>query len=269
MTWIRVDANASRTGVAGDLAIELGIPPMKAFGHYVAALGGFAESRPDGYVSLASDLDLETWGHWDGRRGRFAAAFRKRCTADGSGKDQEGQIRGWWRQVALLRKQEVDRKRPPSHLRNSPANPDEFPPGNRNGGGDGTEDGTERTTPPTGLPGRLVARLTGNPSRYAVMALLENLPPHENHAAWSGCLLGCLDGMGLQSGRAATVDELGAACTDYLKTPPAGWGLMHFRSFVDRIVRKRDRKAAPSGSSHTERTLAAAAAFAAGKDPTP
>jgi hypothetical protein len=88
---------------------------------------------------------------------------------------------------------------------------------------------------------RLVAKLNGQPGRHAVVDFLEHLPPTEDAARWQQTLLGCLEGLGTQAGRETTVSELAAACTDYLAAAPPKWGLVHFRSFVDRVVAKRFR----------------------------
>jgi hypothetical protein len=278
MTWLRLDTDAARTGVAGDLAKDLNLQPMHAFGHYVAAISGFGDHQADGVVASVSDDTLEDWALWRGKRGRFASAFRARCTADGQGKDPIGVVRGWWRQDALLRKQAKDNQRPPSHLRqfppDSPGGITEIPPTfpHDSPGGDGgrrTEYGNEEI--PTSLQGRLVARLIGHPSRYAVVSFLENLPPTQSVDGWAGCLLGCLDGLGLERNRKATVEDLAAACGDYQGTNPVKWGFPHFRGFVDRVVDKRhrpERRTSPRGERRTttERAMDAAAEFAAKDD---
>jgi hypothetical protein len=100
-----------------------------------------------------------------------------------------------------------------------------------------------------------------------VLEFLERLPPKQSVDKWAAVLLGCLDGMGLAGGKAATVDDLAAACSDYLGTPPESWGPVHFRSFVDRIVHKRLRPVRsremqlPGGKQARE--VAAAAEFVA------
>lgn len=269
MTWLRIDTDAARSGVAGDLARDLGIKPMLALGHYVAAILGFGEHQPDGVVASVDDHTLENWAFWKGKEGRFAAAFRARCTSDGSGKDPVGVVRGWWRQDALLRKQAKDASRPPSHLRHSP----DIPAGESGAilGGDGvrsTEDVDEKIPSSTPHPGRLMAKLVGHPARYAVVEFLEAVPETQSLAAWSLCLNGCLEGMGMQQSRRATVDELAAACNDYRGASPEKWGVTHFRSFVDRIVAKRFRSKAADirlpKASVTDRAVAAAKAFAEG-----
>ncbi len=268
MTWLRWETGAASSGVAGELAQALGIRIADAFYHYFRSVSAFGEHRRDGMVTEVSDDQLEEWAGWRGRRGRFAAAFRARCTSDGTGKDREGQVRGWWRQEALLRKQERDNARPPSHLRGA----DEYPPDSpdipagesrgksgdsRGGDGDGDEDGNGTTSsPPPGRPGRtadrLLPRLVGERGRYAVIGFLDRVPEPQ-FRGWQDLLAGCLDGLGLVQGKAATVSELAAACNDYAeKVPLERWDFDHFRSFVDRLVKRRMRGERNGSARHRE-----------------
>lgn len=278
MTWLRWDTETRHHAVIGRLAEALKVKPAYALGHYFACCSGFGEHQTDGDVRAVSDTTLEGWALWTGKRGVFARAFRALCVSDGSGRDPLGVIRGWWRQRAIVQKQERDRQRPPSRLRDEI--PPTFPCGNLGGnqeippgesqGGRRTEDGYEHGTTPSGLPARLQTRLLGCRGRVIVLEFLEKLPAGQSPDAWAGALLGCLDGMGLAQGRAATVDDLAAACADYLATPGISWGLPHFRAFVDRIVSKRLRPVRsremqlPQGRQARE--IEAAARFAAGGD---
>lgn len=103
MTWIRWECSTPHSDVVGQLAEALNIPLAQALGHYTAACCGFGEHRDDGSVDAVSDATLEQWAMWAGRRGRFAEAFRLRCRND------EGYLRGWWRQEKLFAKRERDR----------------------------------------------------------------------------------------------------------------------------------------------------------------
>jgi hypothetical protein len=261
VTWIRVDANAVTSDVVGDLVAELAIHPMQAFGHYIATCAGFGQHRPDGLVREVPDAVLEVWAQWTGKRGRWAAAFRKRC------EDENGQVRGWWRNSALLDKQERDRrkrkppKNPRGFLGETPEKPREKM---ADDGGRRTEDVDETIS--STLPGRLAQKLVGEPSRYAIVEFLEAVPAGQNAQAWAMCLNGCLEGIGTAQGRKATVDDLAAACNDYRATPLDKWGIPHFRSFVNRIVAARLRphtssEAVLPRSSTTDRAVAAVRAF--------
>lgn len=277
MTWLRLDTDAARSGVAGDLAKDLGLPPMHAFGHYVATISGFGEHQQDGVVAVVADDTLEGWALWKGKAGRFAKAFRARCTADGQGRDPAGVVRGWWRQEALLRKQIKDNSRLPSHLRNRefPQDSPEIPAGESSGfprnspGGDvDVVTVTERDTDYNGLRGRLMKSLVGHAMRYTIVGFLDSLPPGENVDAWAGVLGGCLGGLGTAQGRQATVEDLAAACLHFGTVPPRGWKPAHFVSWVDRIIEKRRRPPSSSApSSRQTREIEAAAAFVAKGEP--
>lgn len=252
MTWTRWDTEAPHSDVVGYLAEALHVRQAEAYGLYNACCQGFAKHRADGLVSEVPDTSIERWAMWEGKKGRFAAAFRARCVSEGGGKDPAGTIRGWWRQAALLTKQAKDAQRPPSHRRDHPdgsreeisGEPARESGGNPRGNSDG--DGGRRTedvdeTISSILPARLLTKLVGHPARYAITGFLDGLPPGQTLEAWGMCLNGCLEGLGTEQGRKASVDELAAACNDYRSTPPASWGIPHFRSFVDRIVAKRFR----------------------------
>lgn len=143
MTWLRWDTDAPFSDVVGDLSTALGLPPAHAYGLYNACCLGFGKHRPDGQVVDVSDANLEGWARWGGRPGRFAAAFRARCTSDGNGSDPAGTIRGWWRQRALLDKQTRDaqKRKPPKNPRGSEEETPEKPARN---------DTTTTTTTPSG-----------------------------------------------------------------------------------------------------------------------
>ena len=260
MTWLRWEADSAFTDVVDELAATLKIPAAHAYGLYVATCNGFGRFRKDGNVAAVLDSALEDWARWKGRPGRWAAAFRDRCA------DESGILRGWWRNAAVLRKQEKDASRPPSNQRGNrggiAGESGGIPRGNLAGdGGRRTDTGTELPLP-SNLPPRLAQRLIGEPGRFAIWDFLEAVPPDQQYQTWTGCLLGCLDGLGLDQGRPATVGELAAACADYR---PAQWGIPHFRSFVDRTVAKRFRpeKKYRGRESRTERAVQAVKEFVA------
>lgn len=276
MTWLRWDIQTPRHRVIGRLATELNVRRAEAVGLYFSCCLGFGENQTDGRPAAVTAHDLESWAFWTGKRGKFAKAFQALCVADGSEEDDPrdipGVIRGWWRQDAIIRKQIKDASRPPSHLRNTPHDSPEIPAGEYGAfsGGDGgrrTEDGNGDELLPTTLPGRLAEKLIGSPVRYAIVGFLDSLPPGQPFDKWAMTLNGCLEGLGLDQGRRATVEELAAACNDYLGAAPGEWGIPHFRSFVDRVVAKRfrPRKVGARTPGHAERTLAAAAEFVARK----
>lgn len=99
---------------------------------------------------------------------------------------------------------------------------------------------------PTGaIFARLLTKLGRHPSRFAILDLLtEHLPPDRDPDTWAGLMIGCLDGMALQRGTKATIDELAAACLEYPGIKQCGWSPAHFLASVNRTVtrlRKPDR----------------------------
>lgn len=121
MTWLRFDTDAPQSDVVGTLADHTGIPIAQAFGCYVACCLGFGAHRPDGRADQVSDLTLEQWALWTGKRGRFAAAFRARCVAE------NGIIRGWWRQEKLIQRQHEKNHRPGQSARKTRQKPGRNP----------------------------------------------------------------------------------------------------------------------------------------------
>lgn len=105
MTWIRWECDTPTSDVVMHLAEALNIEPALAHGLYAGACCGMGRHQQDGKLTAVTDTAIEQWALWRGKRGRFAAAFRARCM------DGDGELRGWWRQDALFRKQENDRRR--------------------------------------------------------------------------------------------------------------------------------------------------------------
>lgn len=76
--------------VVRGLAAELRICRAHALGSFVMLCLNCAQDHPSGHVADFSDQQIEEWAGWKGRRGRFAAAFRR------VGLTPSGRIRGWW-----------------------------------------------------------------------------------------------------------------------------------------------------------------------------
>jgi hypothetical protein len=123
MTWIRWDCPTPFSDVVGFIAAELSIRPVHALGHYNAMCCGFGEHRPDGRIDQVSDELLETWAMWPGKRGMFAKAVRKWCTLSDDKEHDPGVLRGWWRQRALLAKQQRDRRKRKGKQGDTPETP--------------------------------------------------------------------------------------------------------------------------------------------------
>lgn len=251
MTWLRWDTDSPRSATVGHLAGELGIPPAHAFGLYAACCLGFGDHQRNGEVDAIPDATLELWAGWTGKRGRFAKAFRQHCRADGSGSDETGKIRGWWRNSKLLERQEADARRPNQKARKaakSPADPQPIPlksPAGLEGdlcgesGGNGTVR-YEQQPPPSEARvsiSRLVNRIQGEPARQAIYGFFETLPADQTPDAWAKAFSGYLDGLGTAEGKAARPEQLAATCLAYPNVVrSAKWGLIHFVSCLDRQI---------------------------------
>jgi len=141
MTWIRWDTATPRSKVVAFLAERLGIRPAYALGHYNAMCCEFGEHQQDGRIDQVADSMLELWAEWPGRKGKFAAAMREWCTKSETPGHDPGELRGWWRQKALLMKQDQDRKKPDGRKK-SRANP----PGDSSQSRTGFEGATDERT---------------------------------------------------------------------------------------------------------------------------
>jgi hypothetical protein len=121
MPWIRWECSTRSHELIGQLAEELKVRRAEAVGLYVNTCCGFGEHRQDGDAATVTDATLEAWADWQGKPGKWAGAFRTLCLEDG------GQVRGWWRQEALLRHQEQKRQRPGQGSRKAAAKQDQGP----------------------------------------------------------------------------------------------------------------------------------------------
>ena len=125
--WIRLDAGTPRDPKITELARALNVRRAEAFGLAASVWCVMAEHAVDGDLSTIADEDIEAWAYWQGKRGKFAAAFRAAFVGP------DGMVGGWSdRQGALLERMERDRKR-----HRKPDGGSEEPP--RNSGGNSAE----------------------------------------------------------------------------------------------------------------------------------
>jgi hypothetical protein len=111
MTWIRVDHEALRDDKIAKLADALDVPLPYAFGLAVAVWCAVSIHAPDGVLSEIADRSLEAWSGWEGKRGKFAPAFRELYQRE------DGHLSGWQeRQGKLVERAAKDRER---HRRDS------------------------------------------------------------------------------------------------------------------------------------------------------
>lgn len=195
MTWLRWDTDTPRSSVVALLANDLGVHLMQATGHYFAAVSGFGDHQPDGSLDAVPDLSIEQWAGWTGKRGRFAAAFRTHCRADGTGEDPEGCIRGWWRQRALIEKREKDatRRKPARVSEKTPDEPACYVITSRSV----PSEGLEKKDAPSGKHAKLIALLPpdshtaldgllrASPNPTALLGELEMIPERVRGAGWA------------------------------------------------------------------------------------
>jgi hypothetical protein len=88
------------------LAEALGVSPPLTTGCLVGVLTHLPDHARTGDLSGVSDLTLERWAQWPGKRGRFAAAFRAYLC------DPQGVVRGWEKHNgAAMREAEQARER--------------------------------------------------------------------------------------------------------------------------------------------------------------
>lgn len=283
MTWIRWDCRTPHHETVHALAEELRVRTAEAHGLYAAVCCGFGEYQTDGRVAAVTDTSLEKWATWEGRRGRFAGAFRTHCVETREGqKDAPGVVKGWWRQAALLRKQAVDAARPGPSRRDAsgsdaaPDDPAENPPETRAGSwgvrrgdsaGDVDVDVNDNGTTPVSRSARevaLLAQLQRDPDRWAVIEFLERVP-ETVRAGWVGRLSLWLRGEEFPPGACPTASELATALRDYT----GSYAPVHVRAFVTRLVKQRGRQAsgpsrASGAAARLEANRAAAAAFVKG-----
>lgn len=186
MTWIRLDTDRRDHQVIARLAQRLKVRLAEAGGLYDNALLGFGEHQKDGDATKVTDVSLEQWATWEGKRGRFAKAFREECVirkAEDSThpSDRVGKVKGWMkRQWKLLEKQRLDALKrkggkglrvlngggseghPPKALEGAPEKPSRVPRGLLGGTlEESKSDGTSNSSIPLGDISQLVAATAG------------------------------------------------------------------------------------------------------------
>jgi hypothetical protein len=89
MEWIALDVH-----IAGDPAVHRIASALKVRGAEVVGLlaltfAGMAQHAPTGEMADVPDTLLESWAHWEGKRGTFAAQFRAELC------DETGLVTAW------------------------------------------------------------------------------------------------------------------------------------------------------------------------------
>jgi hypothetical protein len=131
--WIRVEAHAIESIEVARFAEHLDVDVVTAFGHYCALGGSIAEHAPEGHIADVPNAAIERWGHWHGKRGRFATAVRAVL------EDEDGNFLEWLDSMGkLIERRERER------TRKSGGNSAEIPRRDRGISGATERNGTER-----------------------------------------------------------------------------------------------------------------------------
>jgi hypothetical protein len=105
VNWIKVAVDIKADDAMGVIVDDCDVPRYAAVGLCVNVLGTMATKAQDGDLSAVRDSTIEEWAGWDGKRGRFAVAFRAAMCKDGI-------VRSWEKyNGAAIRKAEADIER--------------------------------------------------------------------------------------------------------------------------------------------------------------
>lgn len=122
MKWIRIDAGIACDPKLQQLADAVGVRLPHAIGLVVCALCQFPAHARDGDIGDIPDATLEKWAGWEGKRGKFAPAFRAAFCADGV-------VTGWEKHNgAAVRKADKDTERQAEYRAKKAGRPPDSPP---------------------------------------------------------------------------------------------------------------------------------------------
>jgi hypothetical protein len=218
MNWIKIAADMKTDDAMGVISEDCGVARYAAVGLCVNVFGVMANKAQSGDVSQVRDSTIEEWAGWDGKRGRFASAFRKAlCT-------KAGVVRSWERyNGAAIRKSEADIERLRSKRRENVArrSPDERATVGVVSQVDGDVDVTTRVqervvvTPSPPPPALMdAARSMVAPRGHEALAtLLAHVP---EPAAWVGILRGYASGLSMDQNRPCDGERLAVAVEEFV-----------------------------------------------------
>lgn len=84
MKWIKVVTRIASDDAVRALAKDAGLPYAYAVGCCILVFLSLPQYAKDGKLATIPDVQLEGWAMYEGKRGRFAKAFRAHlCTDDG------------------------------------------------------------------------------------------------------------------------------------------------------------------------------------------
>lgn len=243
--WIRVHANLHAKPVVFRAMESLGVRKAEAIGLLVTFWGSVSQHVVNGNIKDATDLQLEEWAGWNGKRGRFAAFVRAKHL------DEDSRVNEWDEYHGKLEdRREKDRRRKAERRRTSSGHPADAPQDSRTDSLPTRANETIRneTTTSTTLPAgaekgwqpvrekRIADRLTTTAGREAFAALLHGQQGAVGKTAICGEVETWLDGGG---GQTCTAEQMDTALRDYVGKylEPQGWQPALFRACVTRVKR--------------------------------
>ena len=223
MNWIKVAVDMKSDDAMGVIVDECDVSRYAAVGLCVNVLGTMALKAQDGDLSAVRDSTIEEWAGWDGKRGRFAAAFRTAMCRDGI-------VRSWEKyNGAAIRKAEADIERIRAKRRGNVeglsrdvrANIERTPPDVRQVSQvDEDVDGNSLSnTDDDGIPSpsssglRDVLPMVAPTGHMALTKLFANV---SEPAVWAGIVRGMASGTSMDGNRPACPERLAAAVEDFV-----------------------------------------------------
>lgn len=223
MNWIKVAVDMKADDAMGVIVDDCDVSRYAAVGLCVNVLGTMATKAQDGNLSAVRDSTIEEWAGWDGKRGRFAAAFRAALCRDGI-------VRSWEKyNGAAIRKAEADIERIRAKRRGSVeemsrgvrANMERTPPDVRQVSQvdedvDGnslinTDDDVIPSPSSSGL--RSVLPMVASTGHVALTKLFANT---QDPDVWAGIIRGMASGLSMDGNRPAGPERLAAAVEDFV-----------------------------------------------------
>lgn len=230
--WIRVHANLATKPIVLRAAGRLRVSQNEAIGLLVRFWGQMSQHGANGSVSALTDLEIEAWSGWRGKRGVFAAFIRSTHT------DEVGRVREWDDYAGQLEDRRTkDRERKRKSRGHRADSPQDVTPISIPARAVRDEDETKRnenysssSADAIWIPGReteLAERLANDHDRLALAAILHMAPNRDATVAECHAML---DGM---HGAALLPETLGDALRDYVGTGAHhSPNFKHFRGYL-------------------------------------
>ena len=232
MNWIKIAADMKADDAMGIVADECGVSRYSAVGLCVNVLGVMATKAQDGNLANFRDSTLEDWAGWDGKRGRFAAAFRAAMC------NSSGVVRSWEKyNGAAIRKAEADIERMRAKRRGTVEGPSRDGRSMSQVDGDGDENNPLDTKMVVDIPSPPTEVLpwvhpVGHEATAELFAAVAHVP------TWVGLFRGFASGTSMDNHRPCDPARLAAAVQDFVGAgkhrESGGPSPQLFRGFVKR-----------------------------------